>query len=199
MEEWNRRSGGRRWECGSRGAVVALRIRSIRRAAELADVSESTWRHLESGKKIARGITYAPTPNADTKAAVTYVLGWTPDSIDRLLAGDDPVNLVMAHLPGAPEGMFSSVLDGLPSRQQPTRQIRHVKDQLLGDDEVSIGVTGRAESRLGDVTSHGEGTFTLPEWVMIAAGKLSELAPEDRAYIEGQIDALLNRQAESQE
>lgn len=65
-----------------------LSIRSKRQAARAAGFNEAVWRQLESGRRqIAKGQFVAPTPTPETKAAASRVLGWTADSIDRLIGG----------------------------------------------------------------------------------------------------------------
>lgn len=58
----------------------ALKL-SMRAAAQLGGVSPTAWSDLEAGKH---------PPTDSTQLAVCRALGWTPDSIDRLLAGKKP-------------------------------------------------------------------------------------------------------------
>ncbi len=54
---------------------------SQRKAAERADISPTTWGTLEThGQQVA----------ASTAAAMSRALRWTPDSIERLAAGEEP-------------------------------------------------------------------------------------------------------------
>ncbi len=69
----------------------AVKLRSMRAAADQAGVSETTWRQIESGRRqLHRGFIVAPTPSDNTKTAVCMTLGWAPDCIDRLLRGEEP-------------------------------------------------------------------------------------------------------------
>lgn len=68
-----------------------LGLRSMRKAALSAGLSESVWRQIETGRRqVQAGEWVAPSPSAETKAAVCKRLLWLPDGIDRLLAGDPP-------------------------------------------------------------------------------------------------------------
>ena len=55
---------------------------SQRQAADRANVSPTTWGSLE---------THAQPVNAITAAGISRALRWTTDSVDRILAGGDPV------------------------------------------------------------------------------------------------------------
>lgn len=83
------------WQEAVGGTIENRRIHlgySKRAAARLAGVSEITWRQLESGaRQIAPGQHVEPSPGKLTKALVCGALQWSPDSIDRLLAGQEPV------------------------------------------------------------------------------------------------------------
>ena len=46
--------------------------------------SESTYRKMRSGVQVAR---------EDKRRRIATALGWTPDSIDRILAGEEPVEV----------------------------------------------------------------------------------------------------------
>jgi hypothetical protein len=71
-----------------------LDIRSMRKAARVAGVSEAVWRQAETGQRqLSADIIVAPSFTADTKAALCRALGWTPGSIDRILAGEEPMEL----------------------------------------------------------------------------------------------------------
>lgn len=65
---------------------------SIRAAARLADVSESMWRQIESGRRQIGDTTQTVSPKPATTAAVCRALGWTVDSIDRMLNGGTPAD-----------------------------------------------------------------------------------------------------------
>lgn len=67
-----------------------LGIRSMRKAAALANISEGTWRHVETGRRKILAEEVAPSPSGDTKAAICKVLGWSADGIDELLQGRRP-------------------------------------------------------------------------------------------------------------
>lgn len=67
---------------------------SIRAAAKAAGFSEGLWRQLESGRRVVdKDVVRTVSPKAATAAAACAALGWTPDSIDRLLDGNDPIPL----------------------------------------------------------------------------------------------------------
>lgn len=67
---------------------------SIRRAATRAGISEGLWRQIESGQRPLRnGEHEVVSPKPESLAKVSTSLGWTEDSIDRLLIGLDPVSL----------------------------------------------------------------------------------------------------------
>ena len=66
--------------------------RSIRSIADKAGVSEGLWRSVESGAhRPAKGVVKTVNPKPSTRALIADALGWTPDSIDRLLLGEDPM------------------------------------------------------------------------------------------------------------
>lgn len=68
--------------------------RSIRAAATAAGISEGLWRQVEAGERPLRyGRTETVNPKPATRAAICRALGWSPDSIDRLLEGKEPVVL----------------------------------------------------------------------------------------------------------
>jgi hypothetical protein len=72
----------------------ASRFRSARSAAEAAGISEAIWRQVESGSRtVAAGVRVAANPGLSVKVAICTALGWTPDSIDRLLNGEEPTEL----------------------------------------------------------------------------------------------------------
>src|SRR5687768_2738282 len=56
--------------------------RTQRECATAAGVSEMTWFNLEAGKSV----------KARTSRKASEALGWTPDSIDRILAGKNPLD-----------------------------------------------------------------------------------------------------------
>jgi transcriptional regulator with XRE-family HTH domain len=53
----------------------------MRAAAAKAGVSPTAWSDLEAGKH---------PPSLTTQRGVCQALGWTPDSIDRILVGGEP-------------------------------------------------------------------------------------------------------------
>ena len=68
--------------------------RSRRKAAMASEVSESMWRQIESGaRQLAPGVEAVVNPTSSTKTAICQALGWSPDSIDRLLRGEQPEEL----------------------------------------------------------------------------------------------------------
>lgn len=50
--------------------------------ARESGVSDATWRHAREGR---------PVNNLGKRAAICDFLGWTPDSIDSILAGGEPM------------------------------------------------------------------------------------------------------------
>lgn len=123
-----------------------LGIRSMRRAALAAGFSEAVWRQIETGRRqIARGNVIAPTPTEETKAAAARALGWTSDSIDRLLRHEPPVELAadpdaLRNGHGGSEGWPAWLEDWL------RQEIRSVRDAVAA---VAQRV-GDLESRLKD-------------------------------------------------
>lgn len=59
---------------------------TVREAAAIAGVSDTTWGNVESGKP----------SNRRTRLGVCRALGWSDDSFDRLLAGEDPAEAAEA-------------------------------------------------------------------------------------------------------
>lgn len=72
------------------GNVIRGRRDALGLTQNAGGVSPATWRKMETGK--------APPYRSSSVAAVCRVLGWTPDSFDRVLEGGDPVEV------GPPEG-----------------------------------------------------------------------------------------------
>lgn len=75
--------------------IAARRIQRGYRSAKAVDlktrgapihVSDVTWRQFEKGS-------WRSKPTANTTAAVAAILGWQPDFIDRLLAGEQPTEV----------------------------------------------------------------------------------------------------------
>lgn len=65
---------------------------SVRSAAKRAGISEGLWRQIESGQRpIRKGEYETVNPKPETRAWVCQAIGWTDDSIDRLLAGEEPI------------------------------------------------------------------------------------------------------------
>lgn len=74
-----------------------LGISSMRSAATRARISETTWRMIESGKRqLAPGVIMPPSPERDTRLAVSRVLRWERDGIADLLEGRAPTELTRA-------------------------------------------------------------------------------------------------------
>jgi transcriptional regulator with XRE-family HTH domain len=69
-------------------------------AAALADMAPSTWASVEQGRQ--------PSPAIDTRRGICRALGWTPDSIDRVLRGE-PTQL--ADVPNVPNPRGIRTLD----------------------------------------------------------------------------------------
>lgn len=64
---------------------------SVATAADLAGVSPSLWRNVESGQQGRDGRTTTANPRPDKRALICRALGWTTDSIDRMARGESPV------------------------------------------------------------------------------------------------------------
>jgi hypothetical protein len=80
---------------------LALEI-SVREAARRAGLTEIVWRQLEAGRtQTARGRHRPVTPDGATKAKAASVFGWSPESLDRLLQGDQPFVLTGRVWPGS--------------------------------------------------------------------------------------------------
>lgn len=92
-------------------------------AAARADVGSSTWLLLERGRQ--------QSFRSLTLAAVARALRWTPDSIDRILRGEDPVPL--AEPPGglAAKADLPDKLSRLSPGQR--RAIETLVDEMLGE------------------------------------------------------------------
>jgi uncharacterized coiled-coil protein SlyX len=64
---------------------------SIRQAAKIAGFSEGLWRQLESGVRVLRkGVEETVSPKQSTLMGACRALGWSPHSIDLILAGEEP-------------------------------------------------------------------------------------------------------------
>lgn len=86
VDEWRERVGRHIEERRQK-----LGFKSMRRAAALSGISESTWRQLESGRRqLARNIVQAPSPGPETRLAVSRALFWEGDGIVDLLEGRQP-------------------------------------------------------------------------------------------------------------
>lgn len=106
-------------------AQVARLVRTRREALNLTQhdavvasegsISLATWRNIETGANTSY--------RSSSLIAVCRALGWTPDSIERILGGDDPVEVAaanedlslherMTRVEAALEG-FSAAIDGL--------------------------------------------------------------------------------------
>lgn len=69
----------------------ALRL-SARKAAQLAGISPSLWRQVETGRRqLPGGGVATASPRPESAAAICRVLEWEMDGIDRLLAGTGPI------------------------------------------------------------------------------------------------------------
>ncbi|QIS18581.1 helix-turn-helix domain-containing protein [Nocardia terpenica] len=99
------------WEFGRRvqAAREALGL-SKRRAAELADVSETRWRHLENGWETLRGQKFPIKTTPETVYRVAMAVRLDPDEL-LAVAGFDPQ---MLHDPEK-DGIKSVDLSGLTS------------------------------------------------------------------------------------
>lgn len=67
----------------------------------------------------------------DTRRAVAVALGWTPDSIDRLLRGEDPV---VADLPAGFAAKMSLDISDLPASDRAivTAMVERLRQQREG-------------------------------------------------------------------
>lgn len=82
-------------------ALVGSRIEARRKdrgitlteAARRAGFSPSWWRSLESGERNDHGRISVVSPRPESLAGAARAIGWTPDSIERLKRGEEPVEL----------------------------------------------------------------------------------------------------------
>lgn len=106
-------------------AAVATRIErridelklSQRELVERSGVSSSTWRSLAAG---------APVRRNDKVRGICIALGWTPDSIDRILAGEEP-----NESPGSEPVQIAAKADRLTPEQR--KAVESIIDQFLED------------------------------------------------------------------
>ncbi len=105
------------------------------KAAELADVSLSTWNLLETGRR-ARFEDL-------TLAQVAKSLGWPPSALARLLQGEDPDDVLAeatyTELSSAPEGRRRVVPDGVMFHSSPRGW-----DELTEEEQSQIFATVEA-------------------------------------------------------
>lgn len=90
---------------GRVGELVKRRRKELRMtqkaAGLLARVSDTTWGSVENGR--------AESYDDDTLIGVCEALGWTPDSIERVLAGGDPEVLTAG--PTAGSGVPMAIIE----------------------------------------------------------------------------------------
>lgn len=77
---------------------------SISRAANKAQINRSTWTAIEEGTRDTEDYIYA---------LVEKVLGWEIGSIDRVLAGDDPVEAPAVDAPARPRSPVDDLADDI--------------------------------------------------------------------------------------
>lgn len=66
----------------------------MRSVAPQAGISEGLWRQIESGARVlAKDVVRTVNPKPSTRAAVSLAIGWSDDSIDRILRGEPPMLL----------------------------------------------------------------------------------------------------------
>ena len=112
---------------------------SKRAAARAAGISEITWRQLESGERqIAPGHHVEPTPEKLTKARACAAMQWSPDSIDRLLAGQA---VVVINPPDAETGSLG-IEARLDDLERQFREFRADVTRVLVDSAAWVGLGG---------------------------------------------------------
>jgi hypothetical protein len=113
-------------------------FRSARAAAAAADVSESLWRQVESGRRsVGSNAFVAARPGATTRMAICRALRWTDDSLDRLEAGDDPIESITAPMSPAAvaEVAFSAPAEVVTALRENTERL----DRLTAALEAIVG------------------------------------------------------------
>lgn len=96
-------------------------------AAKRAGVSDTTWNQLENHR--------GPLPSPRTRRAVCRVLEWTPDSVDRILRGEDPVAIAT----GPAATRDRPTLDGLAHRVSwLEREAVRLADAIGADVEIDL-------------------------------------------------------------
>jgi transcriptional regulator with XRE-family HTH domain len=66
---------------------------TVEAAARFAGFSRSWWRQLEQGYRNDGGTVTTVNPKAESLAGAARAIGWTPDSINRLRRGLEPIEL----------------------------------------------------------------------------------------------------------
>jgi DNA-binding XRE family transcriptional regulator len=102
----------------------ALDFMSIERAAALAGVSRQTWRQLEKGVAVSDA----------TRARASVVLGYTPQSIDLVIAGKRPVPA--DHPPAVERDVFTEI-----------DELKNMVQQLLRQQEGEAPASGGPSRR----------------------------------------------------
>lgn len=124
--EWRERVG-RHLEARRLGLGYSSRYQ----ICENVDLSEPWVRQMETGVvKRNDGTVAVPNPRGNKVHTYTKQLGWKPDAIDRLLAGDEPVELIDE--PAAP---WDELLAG---QREINAALRDLRDEL----RESRGVEG---------------------------------------------------------
>lgn len=104
------------------GAIVRQRrVELGLRQEGLDGVSSMTVRQIEQG-------TASPSGRGITRVALMRALGWPPDALDRLAAGEDPKHLAPDSEPPTQPAGLSGRWDDLTDEQKAT--INAVIDQL---------------------------------------------------------------------
>lgn len=77
---------------------------SIKEAAEGVGLSDSTWGPVERGyRKLTTDVRVLPNPQKKVIWRMARALQWEPDWLDRLKAGNDPVEAAYEDAPEEPD------------------------------------------------------------------------------------------------
>lgn len=126
---------------------------SVRAAAKRAYVSEGQWRTIESGQRQAgKGVFFTVNPRRETRRRVCGVLGWSADSIDRLLAGNEPE--LRDYSDGSLQGRKPGELLGQTPTEPTNADLEAKLDLLIGMVEA-LGGTKPRRHRGHDTTPSG--------------------------------------------
>jgi transcriptional regulator with XRE-family HTH domain len=158
---------------------------SVRGVARVAGISEGLWRQVESGRRVlAEDVIRTVSPKPATRAAIAVALGWTPDSIDRLIAGGEPA--LAAPSAGDTDDEVAAQLAELEERVVRLEQ-RSVADHATAVDQMTIVRTPSSEIYLSAADADEiEGVSQLPrvDPIEFLLQRQAELAGELRALAE---------------